>query len=181
MHVRHSDRPAAVRGDRTAVRAGWVHVFRYRDARLSAALLIQALRLAKAAGDRALGAHILADMSMQAHHLGHHVEALAFADAGVRTATDCGSPSTAARCHALRARAHALAGDEAGSDAAMGAAERSLERAHTNEPSWIRFFTADQLAAEHMYVAADLHRPAHVRRHAVALPAPHQACSAAGS
>lgn len=31
---------------------------------------IQALRLAQAGGNRALGAHILADMSMQAHHVG---------------------------------------------------------------------------------------------------------------
>lgn len=38
--------------------------------RLTQRYYIQALRLAQASGHRALGAHILADMSMQAHYLG---------------------------------------------------------------------------------------------------------------
>lgn len=128
---------------------------------------IQALRMAKASGDRALGAHILADMAMQAHHLGRPAEALALADAGHRTAKDCGSPSTAARCSVLTARAHAIAGDANQSARAMGAAETELNRAQpAEEPFWIRFFTEEQLAAEAMYVAHDLGRADEVQRNA---------------
>jgi hypothetical protein len=121
---------------------------------------IQALRLAKASGDRALGAHILADMSLQAYDLGRPGEALALAEAGHRTARDCGSPSTAARCSALQARAHGLAGDQASTAQAMKTAETELQHADLDdEPFWIRFFTEEQLAAEFMYTAHDLGRP----------------------
>ncbi|GAB3943682.1 hypothetical protein GCM10029976_066660 [Kribbella albertanoniae] len=128
---------------------------------------IQALRLASAAGDRALGAHILADMSLQAHDLGRPREALALAEAGHRTARDCGSPSTAARCSALQARAHALAGDRPATAAAMTTAEHELNTAQPDdEPFWIRFFTPEQLAAEFMYAAHDLGQSAEVQEHA---------------
>ncbi|TCM49426.1 helix-turn-helix domain-containing protein [Kribbella sp. VKM Ac-2568] len=128
---------------------------------------IQALRLAKASGDRTLGAHILGDMSLQAYDLGRPSEALALAEAGHCTARDCGSPSTAARCSALQARAHGLAGDQAATARAMKAAERELNQADLDdEPFWIRFFTEEQLAAEFMYTAHDLGQTAEVQLHA---------------
>jgi hypothetical protein len=128
---------------------------------------IQALRLAKASGDRALGAHILGDMSLQAYDLGRPNEALVLAEAGHRTARDCGSPSTAARCSALQARAHGLAGDQAATAKAMKAAEVELNKADLDdEPFWIRFFTEEQLAAEFMYTAHDLGQAAEVQLHA---------------
>jgi ribosomal protein L16/L10AE len=123
--------------------------------------------MSKVSGDRALGGHILADMSMQAHHQHHAQEALALADAAVAAARSAGPTSALARCHAVRARALALLGDANGSDQALNNAERALARANTNdEPFWIRFFTPQQLASESMYVAADLGRAGHVRRHA---------------
>jgi DNA-binding XRE family transcriptional regulator len=128
---------------------------------------IQALRLAQASGNRALGAHILADMSMQAHHLGDPAQALDLASAGYRTARGCGSLSTAARCAALEGRAHALRGDQRACAQACAVAERALVRAvPAEEPAWIRFFTADQMAAEMLYMAGDLGRHADVQRHA---------------
>jgi transcriptional regulator with XRE-family HTH domain len=129
---------------------------------------IQALRLAQAGADRALGAHILADMSMQAHYLGDAREALALAVAGQRTAKDCGSFATLARCHAMEARAHALLGDAVACGRAMSLAERALETAG-DEPSWIRFFTSEQLAAEFMYAASELGRSTHVQQLAPAV------------
>lgn len=128
---------------------------------------IQALRMAKAAGARALGAHILADMSMQAYELGQATEAIALAEAGHRAARDCGTPSTAARCSMLKARAHGLAGDENATVRAMGVAERELNRADLpDEPFWIQFFNEEQLAAEIMYAAHDLGQAAPVQQHA---------------
>ena len=118
---------------------------------------IQALRLAQAGGNRALGAHILADMSMQAHYLGDAEQALALADAGYRTGLNGGSPSTAARCAALQGRAHALRGDRRACVQTCAVAEKTLDQAvPADEPSWIRFFTAEQLSAEMLYMAGDL-------------------------
>lgn len=126
---------------------------------------IQALRLAQASGNRALGAHIMADMSMQAHYLGDARQARELADAGLTTALNCGSPSTAARCAALQGRAHALPGDRRPCAEACTLAERALDRAvSADEPAWIQFFTADQLTAEMLYMAAELGNYQEVQR-----------------
>jgi hypothetical protein len=128
---------------------------------------ITALRMAKTSGDEALGAHILTDMSMQAQHHGRAQEAVALADAGVAAAARSGSASTLARCHAVQARALALRGDASDSDHALNQAEKALDRAGVRgEPFWVGFFTPQQLAAEAMYAAAELHRADLVRRHA---------------
>ncbi|MEV0356246.1 hypothetical protein AB0H71_09290 [Nocardia sp. NPDC050697] len=125
----------------------------------------QALRLAKASGNVALGAHILTDMSMQAHYLGRAPEAIRFGSAAARAAERSGSPSTTARCNALLARAHALGGDALASAQAMAEAERQLNRARPgDEPDWIRFFTDRQLSAEFMYAAHDAGQAPEVRR-----------------
>jgi hypothetical protein len=128
---------------------------------------VAALRLAKVSGDLALGAHILADMAIQALDQRHPEAAVTLADAGVATARRAGSASVLARCQAVRARALALAGDAPESDHALSRADDALDRAGgTDEPSWVTFFTARQLAAESMYAAAELHRPGDVQRHA---------------
>lgn len=116
----------------------------------------QALRLAKASRNVALWAHILTDMAMQAHYLGHAIEALRFGAAAVQAADQSGSPSTAARCSAVLARAHALDCNAPASARSMAEAERRLNRAcPDDEPDWIRFFTDRQLSAEFMYAAHD--------------------------
>ncbi|MFC8044180.1 multiprotein-bridging factor 1 family protein [Nocardia sp. NPDC057353] len=126
-----------------------------------------ALALAKAAGNHALGAHILADMAMQAHHTGRRADAITLAETAVGTARRSGSPSTTARSSALLARAHALAGDPAAAARALTDAQRQLDHAHPDdEPAWIRFFTHEQLAAEAMYVAADCGDARGVQHHA---------------
>ncbi|MGH3899588.1 MAG: helix-turn-helix domain-containing protein [Pseudonocardiaceae bacterium] len=126
---------------------------------------IQALRLAQASGNRALGAHILADMSIQAHYLGDAPQALDLAGAGLRTGLDCGSPSTAARCAALQGRAHALHVDRRACAQACTVAERALDRAMpADEPAWIQFFTAKALAGEMLTMARDLGRHQDVQR-----------------
>lgn len=126
---------------------------------------VQALRLAKASGNRALGAHILADMSMPALHLGRASEAVALAEAGSRTAQGCGAPSIAARCLALEARAYAASGAARVCHKKMRDAESALERAHPSaEPVWNRFFTERQLGAEFMYASSSLGEQDRVRR-----------------
>jgi hypothetical protein len=130
---------------------------------------IQALRLAQASRDRALGAHILADMAMQAHYLGNSTEACSLARAGQRAAKESGSYSSLARCSAMEARAHAQRGDGKQCGQAMTRAEQALDRVRPDdEPFWIRFFTSEQLQAEFAYAAGELKQPSDVR--AFALP-----------
>ncbi len=126
---------------------------------------IQALRLSQASGKRALGAHILSNMSDQAHHLGNATQALDLATAGYRTAVACGSLSTAARCAAVQAEAHALGGDQQACAQACTIAERTLDRAiPTGERPWMPVFTTDQMTARRLFMARDLGRTGDVQR-----------------
>lgn len=126
---------------------------------------IQALRLAKISKNRELGAGILADMSMQAHHLKNAAQALELADAGYRTALSCGALSIAARCAALQSEAYALQGEQRACAQACTTAERTLDRiAPENERTWVKRFTTEHLAAGRLYLAGDLGRYAEVQR-----------------
>lgn len=112
---------------------------------------VQALRLAHASGDRALGAKILSDMSKQAQHLGNADQALELATAGYDAGLRGGSPTTAARCAVLQGRAQALRGDAAAAARCRLLAEKTLDvKALEAEPMWIQFFTAVTLTAEAM-------------------------------
>ncbi|WP_280422756.1 helix-turn-helix domain-containing protein [Nocardia carnea] len=127
-----------------------------------------ALRLAKTARNPALGAHILSDMAMQAHHTRQPADAVALAEAATATARHTGSAATKARSHALLARAHALSGDTGAAARALHTAERHLDHVGDldEEPVWIQFFTTEQLAAETMYTAADSGATGLVHAHA---------------
>jgi transcriptional regulator with XRE-family HTH domain len=128
---------------------------------------LSALRMAKISGDLALGAHILTDLSMQAQYLQHTAEALSLAEAAVTTAGRSGSPSTRARCHAIHARALAQSGDRAASGQAIAQADRALDRTDGDiEPTWIKFFTRQQLATEAIYASAELGDIRQVQTHA---------------
>jgi transcriptional regulator with XRE-family HTH domain len=120
---------------------------------------MQALRLAQASGNRALGAYILGDMSIQANRLGHATQAVDLAAAGYRTARDCGAPSTAARCAAAQGRAYASQGDQRSCAQVSLMAENMLDRVvPTGERTWIKPFTADRLTKDRLYMARDLGR-----------------------
>jgi hypothetical protein len=90
--------------------------------------LIQALRLAEASKNPALGAHVLAGMSDQANLLGHPHEALMLARAGRRGIRDSRSPACLADLHVLEGRALAVLGDAKGAAASVAEAERVFSR-----------------------------------------------------
>ncbi|MGH3811844.1 MAG: helix-turn-helix transcriptional regulator [Pseudonocardiaceae bacterium] len=122
---------------------------------------IQALRLAQASGDRALGSHILVDMAQQAHSLGDASQALNLASTGL----DYGSPLTAARCAAWQGRVHALRGDQRACMQACSIAQRALDRAApSGERLWFKFFTAEHMSYEMLRMASDLGRHDDVQR-----------------
>lgn len=118
--------------------------------------LIQALRLALAAGDRPLGAEILAAMSHQCTYLGASAEAIDLARAAGRVAADAGVEAIRAEAAVLEAQGYAVAGDERACATALDRAERTLDRADRgSDPQWLRYFDEAYLSAKfgHCFVA----------------------------
>jgi transcriptional regulator with XRE-family HTH domain len=121
--------------------------------------LVQALRLALAAGDRPLGAEILAAMSHQAAYLGASTEAVDLARAAGRAATDAGVDAIRAEAAVLEAQGHAVAGEEATCARALDAAEKTLDRAERDQdPQWLGYFDEAYLAAKFGHCFAALGR-----------------------
>lgn len=83
----------------------------------------QALRLAKASGDRAFGGYVIALLVNQALYMREYRQAVAFAEAGLRTAGHAITPALACDLHAMQAKAFSRMGDQAGAHRAMTAAE----------------------------------------------------------
>lgn len=71
----------------------------------------QALRLAKASGDAGLGAYAIALLVNQSLFMGEYRQAVAFAEAALRTAGRAITPALAADLYAMQAKAYALLGD----------------------------------------------------------------------
>lgn len=121
--------------------------------------LVQALRLAAAAGDRGIGAEILAAMSHQAAYLRSSAEAVALARAADRTAGDAGIAAIQSEAAVLEAQGHAVGGDEAACAGALDRAERTLDRAdRTADPHWIGYFDEAYLSAKFGHCFAALGR-----------------------
>jgi len=111
--------------------------------------MIQALRMAAAAGDQPLGAEIIAAMSHQAAYLGAPAEAVDLARAAGRAAADAGVAAIQAESAALEAQGHAAGGDERACATALDRAERLLDRAdRTSDPQWIGYLDESYLAAK---------------------------------
>jgi len=119
-----------------------------------------ALRFARAAGDRALGGRILAGMSHQANYLGQYQRAVDLARAAHQGARGHATPTAMAMFHAMEARGLASLGREAECTNALLTAEAWLARSNPQEdPEWIHYFDAAELAAEHAHCFRDLGRP----------------------
>jgi tetratricopeptide (TPR) repeat protein len=134
---------------------------------LSQRYLIQALNLAKASGDRPLGAEILAAMSHQATYLGDGAEAVHLARAAGRTASQVGVQGLVAEAAVMEAHGHASRGDEAACATALSQAEAALDRAdRAGEPQWMTYFDEAYLAAKFGHCFRELRQPAQAERFA---------------
>ncbi|MBT2506027.1 transcriptional regulator [Streptomyces sp. ISL-98] len=87
----------------------------------------QALRLAKASGDRGLGAYIIALLVNQSLFMAEYRQAVAFAEAALRTAGSQITPALAADLHAMQAKAYAHLGDGKGALSCIRRAEAEAE------------------------------------------------------
>ncbi|WP_406859826.1 transcriptional regulator [Streptomyces sp. HUAS MG47] len=88
----------------------------------------QALRLAKASGDRGLGAYVIALLVNQSLFMGEYRQAVAFAEAALRSAGQRITPALAGDLSAMQAKAYAHLGDGAAALACIRRAEAEAER-----------------------------------------------------
>ncbi|MFE4397221.1 MULTISPECIES: transcriptional regulator [Streptomycetaceae] len=93
----------------------------------------QALRLAKASGDRAFGGYVIALLVNQAIYLRDYRQAVAFAEAGIRSAGPHASSALATDLYAMQAKAFARMGDATSAHTAMAHAETAAGRIRREE------------------------------------------------
>jgi hypothetical protein len=120
---------------------------------------IQALRLARAGADAALGAEILAGMSHQAVYLGDGATGVDLARTARAAAEKAAVPALIAEAHVMEAHAHAVNHDERSCTVGLTAAEKMLDRADRGaDPQWIGYFDEAYLAAKfgHSFAALGL-------------------------
>ncbi len=128
--------------------AGWM-AFDLEQHPIAQRYLIQALRLAHAAGDQALGGEILAAMSCQAAYLGDGTGAVDMARAAGQAARTAGSAALLSETLVSEAHGHALAADPRACALALVDAARALDRsAPDGEPRWLGYFDGAYLAAK---------------------------------
>ncbi|MFE5284548.1 hypothetical protein ACFRAQ_06205 [Nocardia sp. NPDC056611] len=127
---------------------GWA-AYDQEDHGLAQRYLIQALRLARAAGDGALGSEIMAAMSHQATYVGRPGDAIDLARAAQIAARTAGLAALESECHMVEAHGHAARQDETACITALGAAERAFDRARPGEqPAWLAYFDQSYMSAK---------------------------------
>ncbi|MFQ6143359.1 transcriptional regulator [Streptomyces seoulensis] len=138
----------------------------------------QALRLAKAGGDRGLGAYVIALLVNQSLFLREHRQAVAFAEAALRAAGRDITPALASDLYAMQAKAYAHLGDGTSALSRIRRAERAAERIRPGQepdetgyvqPGLVNVQVAEallslgDLAAAEEHATAAVDTPAHDR------------------
>jgi hypothetical protein len=146
--------------------AGWM-AYDLEQHGLAQRYLIQALALARSAGDHGLGGEILAGMSHQALYIGHPRHGLELARAATVAAQRSGIFSLTAEARVLEAHAFALLGDGAACGVSLHQAEIAFDRrVPKDEPRWIGYFDEAYLSAKFAHCLRDLGDGARAVRHA---------------
>ncbi|MEU9030419.1 transcriptional regulator [Streptomyces sp. NPDC048383] len=135
----------------------------------------QALRLAKASGDRGLGAYVIALLVNQSLHLRDHRQAVAFAEAALRAAGRHTTPALAADLYAMQAKAYARLGETAAALSCIRRAEAAAGRirpgTEPDETGYVQPGLVNVQVAEALLSLGDL-RAAHAQAvEAVGTPA----------
>ncbi|MFG2076038.1 hypothetical protein SAMN05421874_13242 [Nonomuraea maritima] len=136
--------------------AGWM-AYDMEQHGLAQRYLIQALSLARGAGDHTLGGEILAGMAHQAIYMGQPAHALDLARASQLAARTAGIKTLQSSAHVLEAHAHAGLGDARACSASLNAAERAFAaRKPDKEPPWLSYFDEAYLSAKFAHCFRDL-------------------------
>ncbi|MFJ8434146.1 sporulation protein [Kitasatospora sp. NPDC094019] len=135
---------------------------------------IQALALARAAGDTEVGSHVMSTMALQAMLRGYPSEAIDMVQGGYERAKGSASPRVLAFAKMVEARAHGRSRDPRAASRALSEAETLLGRARPgNDPEWISHMSHTRLASDAVEVWRDLGNPKAAftwNRHADAMP-----------
>jgi tetratricopeptide (TPR) repeat protein len=136
---------------------GWM-AFDGESHGLAQRYLVQALGLARLAGDDLLAAEILAAMSQQTVYVARADQAVDLARAACAMACRAGSPVLAAECHVAEAHGHAARNDARSRSQALLAAERSFTSARGSQGSteWLTYFDEAYLSARIAHCFRDL-------------------------
>lgn len=121
---------------------------------------VQGLRLAREANDRLMGGQILSNLSHQANYLGNFSEAIQFARAAQAATVGEASATVRAMFLAMEARALASIGDAQACAAVLHRAEQAFDQRNPgDDPDWISYFDAWELAGEAAHCFRDLGQP----------------------
>ncbi|MFE7107125.1 transcriptional regulator [Streptomyces sp. NPDC057575] len=135
----------------------------------------QALRLAKASGDRGLGGYVIALLVNQSLHLADYRQSVAFAQAALRAATGHISPALAADLYAMQAKAYARLGDASGARECIRRAESEAGRIRPgqepDETGYVQPGLVDVQVAEALLGIGDLPGAREHAAKAVRIPA----------
>jgi tetratricopeptide (TPR) repeat protein len=130
--------------------AGWTF-FDARQYSTARTYFTQSLQLARAIGDKAFAANVLACLSLQATYQDRTDEAVTLA----RTAQDVarhdgGTPRVMAMLSIREAFGHASAHDRPATHAAIGEAQRHFEQVSPadDDPTWVRYFDRTKLTVD---------------------------------
>ncbi|MEC4020434.1 transcriptional regulator [Streptomyces sp. H27-D2] len=138
----------------------------------------QALRLAKASGDRGLGAYVIALLVNQSLFMSEYRQAVAFAESALRASGPRITPALAADLYAMQAKAYARLGDGKGALTCIRRAESAAEQIHRGQepaetgyvqPGLVNVQVAEallglgDLSAAREHAAAAVDTPAHDR------------------
>ncbi|MFI6349333.1 sporulation protein [Streptomyces sp. NPDC050560] len=140
--------------------AGWI-AFDAGDDRAAQRHFVRALRLARAAGDRPLGAYVLTTMAMQSLLRGHPDEAVDMAQGAHEQAGGREAAAVRGFAKLIEARAHARLGDERAACRSLARAEElcAHDRQGQDAPEWIDFFNRARIVTDAVEVFRDLGRP----------------------
>ncbi|EPH42565.1 transcriptional regulator [Streptomyces aurantiacus] len=138
----------------------------------------QALRLAKASGDRGLGAYVIALLVNQSLFMREYRQAVAFAEAALRAAGRDITPALASDLYAMQAKSYAHLGDGSSALSCIRRAEAAADRIRRGrepdetgyvQPGLVNVQVAEallslgDLAGAHEHAAAAVDTPAHDR------------------
>jgi tetratricopeptide (TPR) repeat protein len=128
---------------------------------------IQGLRLAREANDHVMGGQILSNLSHQANYLGNFSDAVQFARAAQAATVGKATATVNTMFLAMEARALASIGDARGCGEILHRAEQMFERSNPAEdPDWISYFDALELAGEAAHCFRDLGQAQETQRYA---------------
>jgi hypothetical protein len=121
---------------------------------------IQALRLAKAAGDTSLGSYVLTTMAMQALMRGFTSQAVDMVQ-GAYERVPSADPRVLGFAKLIEARGHARAGDARSASTCLAQAEQLQQRGEgaASENTWIDFFSRQRIVTDAAEIFRDLGNP----------------------